>query len=115
MPTIPAVIIEGLPAGGNGFADGLADGLSDKASVGVGNCVGDVVVMGTEVGVGVKVADGVAASATCVPKANTIKVWVIVLNTPDASLVIIVMVWLPGERGLDGLKFQLPFLSAKTW
>jgi hypothetical protein len=60
MPTIPAVIIDALPVGGNTFPEGLA--VCSKNMVGVGVSVKKIVGLGVGKGVGVTVEVGIGAS-----------------------------------------------------
>ena len=107
---------EGPPTGGG---VGVRVGAIARVLVGVG--VGEGKGVGVfGVGVGffgnakVGVAEGVADWLTWVPWAKTVNDCVMVLSIPKTSLVIIVIVCWPGERGLLGRYFQFPNASAVT-
>ena len=108
--TIPPIInrTEELPVGGKPPFDSM--GVKVGVKVGIGLIVGE----GKGVGVRVGVAEGVADSDTCVPAAKTVNDCIIIVNIPDESLVLIVIVCSPGERVLRGRYVQFPLLSAFT-
>lgn len=99
-PTIPAVIIEGLPVGGNGFCVGLIirppfvwvcvieginvmDGIT--LIVGIEVTVGEGILVGVNdtVGVGIPETTG---GLICCPAAYTTKDCSMVFKIPEASL-----------------------------
>lgn len=76
-------------------------GTGLPSSCGVGVAEGDA--DGVAVGVGARVADGVASPKTCVPLLSIVKVLVNAMGFPRSSTVVAVTLCLPVPRGLVGV------------
>ena len=71
--------------------------------------------MGTSVGVGAMVAEGVASPKTCVPLFNTSNMCVNATGLPCASCVVSVTLCRPAESGVVGEYRQIPSFPTVVW
>lgn len=119
IPAMEKGRIEEFPTGGRPLF--VLIGAKVGSGVGVGVTVGKIVgttigtniaiVGGMGVGVGVGVGEGIGVAFSA---AKTVNDCIIVINIPDESLVLIVIVCSPLERVLGGRYVQFPLLSAVT-